>query len=206
MSVSIEKLKPTKTRGTRYRARFRGYYRGDDLELHQFERTQTFDKKSDAEAWLLEKQQEKAQGVDKRSTKITWIFDHFYALSKAPYLRDNTKRSWKLARKIFTDYFGEDRTVDSITSDDYQAFMNHCDNHYSHTTLLGVSQKLAEVFTYAVEHRYINRSPILSSLRIRGSKARTVQYLNLEQIKTLLDYIHSHRMRRRSGLAQEAGT
>ncbi|WP_295730466.1 hypothetical protein [uncultured Limosilactobacillus sp.] len=37
MSVSIAKLKPTKTRGVRYRARFRGYYRGDDLQLHAFD-------------------------------------------------------------------------------------------------------------------------------------------------------------------------
>lgn len=206
MSVSIEKLEATKTRGIRYRARYRGYYRGDDLKLHQMERTKTFERKNDAEAWLLEKQQEKAQGVDKQVTKITWIFDHFYALSKEPYLRENTKRSWNFARKIFVNYFGEDRTVDSITSDDYQAFMNWGNTRYSHTTLLGVSQKMAEVFKYAVEHRYINRSPILSSLRIAGNKARTVQYLNLEQIKLLLDYIHTHHMKRRSGVAQEAGT
>ncbi|WP_295746694.1 hypothetical protein [uncultured Limosilactobacillus sp.] len=103
-------------------------------------------------------------------------------------------------------FWGGDRTVDSIMSDAYQVFMNWGDGRYSHTTLLGVSQKLAKVFTYAVEHRYINRSPILSSLMIRGSKARTVQCLNLEQIKALLSCIHTHHLRRRSGVAQEAGT
>ena len=68
----------------------------------------TFKRKGDAEAWLIKQKTLRAQGINKKSTHFSWLFDHYYKIYKEPFIRPNTKSTWSLSRKAFIKYFGED--------------------------------------------------------------------------------------------------
>lgn len=156
-----------------------------------------FKYKKDADNWTLEMESQHAQGKNKAATKFIYLFDRYYNLRKKPFIRINTQYGWDLARKWFVDFFGEDQLIDMITADDYQEFMLSKSETNAKTTIRGVNQRLSEVFRYAIDEGYIIRNPA-NLVRIKGKNQRDIQYLNVEQIKTLLNYIFTSHIPRRS--------
>lgn len=165
----------------------------------------SFKRKGDAERWLVEQKTLRMQGINKRSTTFIWLFDNFYEIHKEPFIRPNTKAAWNLTRKAFIDYFGKDRTIASISSDDYQKFITSYGNEHAKATVLAHNQHLSEVFKYAVRERYLPISPT-DGVRVTGQKKKDVTYLNTKQIKKLVDYIFTTRFRRRINSTKPMGT
>ena len=190
---------PISRRGSKWQARFRWYDNGKQHSINK-----TFNLKSDAEAWLLDRKQDRAQGMTKQLTRFIWLFDRYVDIYKKNYLRENTLQSWRFARKQVVSYFGEDRTVQSITSDDYQKFMNSLD-HLSHSSVRVINGCVSAVFDYAIQQHYINRNPA-SLAKAPGRKSRKVEYLTLSQIKQVLNYCRNYHARRREDKNGLVGT
>jgi len=161
--------------------------------------------KSDATNWLLDQKTEYAQGKNKSETKFIYLFDEYYKLYKEPFIRQNTKYGWDLTRSWFIDYFGKNKLIDKITKDQYQSFILSKSKTNAKTSIRGVHQRLSEVFRYGVDEGYINRNPAKNA-RITGKDRRDVQYLNIDQIKTLLNYIFTSHIPRRWHSNKPSGT
>lgn len=192
---------PVKRRGDKWQAQFRYYT--DDGKQHSESRT--FALKTDAENWLISRKQQSLQGRNKKLTTFIYLFDHYFAIYKEPYLRANTLASWDLARKAFLSHFSKQTYVQNINKDEYQSFITSYAQSRAHSTVLSVNRILNEVFRYAVDEGYINRSPT-SRVKVAGKKARDVQYLSVTQIKRLLSWISSAHFQRRRQRNVEIGT
>ena len=165
----------------------------------------TFKRKGDAEAWLIKQKTLRAQGINKKSTHFSWLFDHYYKIYKEPFIRPNTKSTWSLSRKAFIKYFGEDEPVSKVTHDRYQNFITEYGKNHTRASVTSISQKCSEVFNYAVRERYIPISPA-DGVRISGEDPRHVTYLTTKEIKKVLRYIANTRFRRRSDASAPIGT
>lgn len=176
----------------------------DENHKHHRKRKR-FRYKKDADYWILDMESQHAQGKNKAATKFIYLFDHYYNLRKKPFVKINTQFGWDLARKWFVDFFGEDKLIDKITADDYQEFMLSKSETNAKTTIRGVNQRLSEVFRYAVDEGYIVRNPAKTA-RIAGKETREVQYLNLDQIKKLLNYIFTAHIPRRNNSDKPIGS
>ena len=186
--------------GERWTARFRWRTGGKQYSL-----SQTFNTKSDAEAWELEQKINHLQGVDKKLTRFLWVFDKYFDTYKKDYLRKTSRDQWNYVRSKFEAYFGPDRTVQSIKLDDYQSFLNSLNGSLTHKTILTINRTLSTVFDYAVQTGYINRNPSKMA-RIGGKRDREVTYLNMEQIKKVLDYCRFGKFPAREGKSVRVGT
>lgn len=161
--------------------------------------------KADAENWIIEQKTLRAQGIKKNVTTFIWIFDKYYQIHKAPFIRPNTKASWTLTRKAFIGYFGKNEPINKISSDKYQTFITNYGENHAKSTVKGVSQKLSEVFRYAVREKYILSNPAAGT-RITGKDKREITYLNVEQIKKLVNHILNTNFRRRENGIKPIGT
>lgn len=186
--------------GERWTARFRWRTGGKQYSI-----SKTFTTKSDAENWELQQKIEHLQGVDKKLTRFLWVFDKYFDTYKKDYLRKTSSDQWGYARSKFEAYFGDDRTVQSITLDDYQSFLNSLNSELTHKTLLTIHRMVSQVFDYSVQTGYINRNPTKLA-RIGGKKDRDVTYLNLEQIKKVLNYCRFGKFPAREGKTVQVGT
>lgn len=175
----------------------------DEEGLHR--KRKRFRYRKDALDWLLNHQQEHAQGKNKDATAFIYLFDRYYDIYKKNFIRLNTQKSWETARKWVVKEFGTRKLIDQITQDNYQQFIIKEAKNHSRNTVRGISQKLSEVFNYAVSEGYINRSPS-ENARITGKKPRDVDYLNLSEIKTLLNYIFTAHIPRRWHSTKDTGT
>ncbi|MFR0506219.1 tyrosine-type recombinase/integrase [Limosilactobacillus reuteri] len=186
--------------GEKWTARFRWRTGGKQYSI-----SKTFVTKADAEEWELKKKIEHLQGVDKKLTRFLWLYDKYFDTYKKDYIRQRSREQWDYVRSKFEDYFGEDRTVQSIKLDDYQSFLNSLNDKLTHKTLLTINRTLSQVFDYAVQTGYINRNPTALS-RVGGKKNREVTYLNIDQIKQVLNWCRFHHFRRREGKNVAVGT
>ena len=186
--------------GERWTARFRWRTGGKQYSI-----SKTFTTKSDAENWELEQKIQHLQGVDKKLTRFLWVFDKYFDTYKKDYLRKTSRDQWDYVRSKFKAYFGDDRTVQSITLDDYQSFLNSLNSELTHKTLLTIHRMISQVFDYSVQTGYINRNPT-SLARVGGKKDRDVTYLNIEQIKKVLNYCRHGKFPAREGKRAQVGT
>ena len=186
--------------GEKWTARFR--WRTDGK---QYSISKTFVTKADAENWELQKKIEHLQGVDKKLTRFLWLYDKYFDTYKKDYIRQRSREQWDYVRSKFEDFFGEERTVQSIKLDDYQSFLNSLNSKLTHKTLLTIHRTLSQVFNYAVQSGYINRNP--SDLaRVGGKKDREVTYLSIAQIEKVLDFCRHHHFPAREGKHVQVGT
>ena len=186
--------------GEKWTARFRWRTGGKQYSI-----SKTFVTKADAENWELEQKIEHLQGVDKKLTRFLWVFDKYFDTYKKDYLRKTSRDQWDYVRSKFKAYFGDDRTVQSITLDDYQSFLNSLNSELTHKTLLTIHRMISQVFDYSVQTGYINRNPT-SLARVGGKKDRDVTYLNIEQIKKVLNYCRHGKFPNREGKSVQVGT
>ena len=186
--------------GQKWTARFRWRSGGKQYSI-----SQTFNTKADAENWELEQKIQHLQGVDKKLTRFLWVFDKYFNTYKKDYLRKTSRDQWGYVRSKFKSFFGDDRTVQSITLDDYQSFLNSLNYELTHKTLLTIHRMISQVFDYSVQTGYINRNPT-SLARVGGKKDRDVTYLNLEQIKKVLNYCRHGKFPAREGKSVQVGT
>lgn len=186
--------------GQKWTARFRWRVNGKQYSI-----SQTFNTKADAEAWELEQKIQHLQGVDKKLTRFLWVFDKYFNTYKKDYLRKTSRDQWSYVRSKFKNYFGDDRTVQSITLDDYQSFLNSLNQELTHKTLLTIHRMISQVFDYSVQTGYINRNPA-SLARVGGKKDRDVTYLNLNQIKQVLNYCRHGKFPAREQKSVQVGT
>lgn len=182
---------PVKRRGNKWQARFRWY----DDDGKQQSISKTFTLKADADNWLLDRQADHQQGMNKKLTRFIWLFDHYYNTYKKDFLKENTRKTWDNVRKHIVEYFGENKTIQSISSDDFQQFLNSLSS-LKHSTVKVTYQCCQMVFKYSVHRGYINRSPADMAI-VGGKKNREVTYLNTKQIKQVLNYCRTYRIRRR---------
>lgn len=186
--------------GEKWTARFRWRTGGKQYSI-----SKTFTNKADAENWELQKKIEHLQGVDKKLTRFLWLYDKYFDTYKKDYIRQRSREQWDYVRSKFEDFFGEERTVQSIKLDDYQSFLNSLNSKLTHKTLLTIHRTLSQVFNYAVQSGYINRNPA-DLARVGGKKDREVTYLSIAQIEKVLDFCRHHHFPAREGKHVQVGT
>ena len=186
--------------GEKWTARFRWRTGGKQYSI-----SKTFTNKADAENWELQKKIEHLQGVDKKLTRFLWLYDKYFDTYKKDYIRQRSREQWDYVRSKFEDFFGEERTVQSIKLDDYQSFLNSLNRKLTHKTLLTIHRTLSQVFNYAVQSGYINRNPA-DLARVGGKKDREVTYLSIAQIEKVLDFCRHHHFPAREGKHVQVGT
>lgn len=203
----IEKIK-LKSGKTRYRVRFRCRIPSTKpgKKSDQIERDKTFDYLGEAQRWLLEQQHKYLQGKRKTDTTISWLYQHYYKTFKEQHLRPSSQYAWKQVKKNFLlKYFGEDLVVSDVTREKYQRALDSYATGVSHTTIKMAHQRMREVFEYAVEEGYTTTNPT-SRVKLGGKPPRSVEYLSVDETKTILKYISEHKFKKRDGLSVETGT
>ncbi|WP_242362001.1 tyrosine-type recombinase/integrase [Limosilactobacillus antri] len=177
-------MKPFRTKSGKWKAKFSWY----DKQKQRHYTSKTFVSKVDAENWLTVKKMDKMQGKTEKATTFLWVFDHYFDTYKKGFVKENTRFGWMLTRNAYLDFFLKETTVQSITSDSYQKFLNDYSKRHAHSTVRGVNNRLSEVFNYAIQEGYINRSPAALA-KIGGKPPKKIVYLNISQIKAVLTYV-----------------
>ncbi|MBV8980398.1 MAG: site-specific integrase [Acidimicrobiia bacterium] len=171
--------------------RWRARYRGPDGR----ERSQTFDRKSDAERWLAGVEVSKARGewLDPalgRKTFAAWVSEWS---STTVDLRPSTRaRDESYTRNHLLPHFGP-APVGKITSTDVRAFVAAMqgDGRHSPATVRKVGQILAKIMAGAVDAGLIARSPS-AGVALPVEPKRDMRFLDSTEVARLADTIGPH--------------
>lgn len=198
----------SKTPAGTYKAIFS--YTDDDGERQRPSRT--FKRKFDAQAWLLKMQSARAQGRVHAATKFDWYYRHYLKTKKhiddptnVRAIRPATKKNWMAALGAFNDYFGDQITIDKITKDKYQTFINDYGKTHKYSTVRLVHTKLKAVLDEAVADGYITRNPARAA-DIGGQESEQARHFTIAEIKKIAKYITDTTFKHRDRKKEEVGT
>lgn len=184
MAVSVDKV------GKTWRVRVSWYVDGK----RHWKTKQGFRTKSDAKAYGVELEQKQLTGVDiSDNTSFKNYFNQWYNTYIANHIRDVTKTGYKYTYKYITDYFNN-KALNKITRQDYQNFINNLGKQYSKGTVKRVQNHCRACIKSAVLDKIVN-TDFTQNVKISydESKSIKVDYLNLDEIKRLLNYSIEHR-------------
>lgn len=174
--------------------------------------SKTFKLKSDAQAWLLKMATAKAQGKIKAATKFDWYYRHYLKAKKhiddptnTRAIRPATKKNWMAALGAFEGYFGDQITIDKITKDKYQEFINTYGKTHKYSTVRLVHTKLKAVLDEAVADGYITRNPARAA-DIGGQESEQARHFTIAEIKKIAKYIRETTFKHRDTKVEEVGT
>ena len=188
-----------KKRGEKWQARFRWYSDGK-----QYSKSRTFTLKTDAEAWIIDQKKKQQQGQVKRDTAFLWYYDDYIETYQTG-IAENTKIRWTQTKKHFKNYFGKNRTIQSLTTHDLQQFTNYLAKNHTKSSVITIIRPIKQVLSQAVHDGYLPRNP-MNGIKYTGAQPRAVTYLNENQTKKLIKYITSHRWQKREGKNKPIGT
>lgn len=101
--------------------------------------------------------EERLNKTKTNKTKLTFseLYDEFFKLKKKT-VRPSSLRVYNAIGKILKKYFKDDYLIENINTRIMQDFFNSLD--YSNEYLKSIKALVSEMFSYAVELQYIDRS------------------------------------------------
>lgn len=201
-----------KTPAGTYKAIFSHYVTDEDGKRTRLRPSKTFSRKADAKNWLLEQKIKSSQGQVKADTTFDWYFKEYLKSKKhiddpsnVNAIRPTTEKNWNAALKAFTRYFGESMTIQKITKQKYQQFINSYAKTHKHSTVELVHTKLKAVLDEATLDGYLSRNPARFA-DVGGQASEEDRHFSIAEIKKIAKYIRETTFKHRDTKVEEVGT
>ncbi len=139
--------------------------------------------------------EERLNKTKTNKTKLTFseLYDEFFKLKKKT-VRPSSLRVYNAIGKILKKYFKDDYLIENINTRIMQDFFNSLD--YSNEYLKSIKALVSEMFSYAVELQYIDRSPVqfaripYKSKTIHDIQKTQNKYLEKDEVENLLTHLN----------------
>lgn len=146
-----------------------------------------FRTKAEAQQYGIQMESASISGVDVTTNPVfADYYENWYQTFKFPAVRESTKRRYIINHKFIKEFFGTSRIKD-ITREQYQSFINEFAREHAIITVRKLNISIKACIHYAIDDGLLTRS-FASRVAISGNSAkdRPVDYLNLNEIKTVL--------------------
>lgn len=146
-----------------------------------------FKTKAEARDYAIKMEATALSGVDVTQNPVfADYYKHWYETFKFPSIRQSTKNRYKINYKVIKQFFGLTKIKD-ITREQYQNFINNFAKNHAIVTVRKLNISIKACIQYAIDDGIMNRS-FANQVSISGNSKldRPVQYLNLSEIKSLV--------------------
>ena len=146
-----------------------------------------FKTKAEARDYAIKMEATALSGVDVTQNPVfADYYKHWYETFKFPSIRQSTKNRYKINYKVIKQFFGLTKIKD-ITREQYQNFINSFAKNHAIVTVRKLNISIKACIQYAIDDGIMNRS-FANQVSISGNSKldRPVQYLNLSEIKSLV--------------------
>ena len=154
-----------------------------------------FKTKKEAEAWAAEYSVANSKPTLQKGTLTLFsdYFDEYQQLRFDAGLKETTKESWHAVRKYVVDVYFKNVTLDQITRQMYQAFLNDYSSDKKRKSVLKRHQIMKQVIEQAFHDGLITADPTYGVI-IPGadSKSADEKFLQVDEFNQLLKYIETN--------------
>ncbi|WP_040468846.1 tyrosine-type recombinase/integrase [Limosilactobacillus gastricus] len=148
-----------------------------------------FKTKSQANQWSVQQESVLVSGVqiDKDSTLVDY-FDHYIEIYKRPHVTESTYKGYGFIRRQLVNFF-QYRKIKDITRTDYQEFINSYGSDHAPKSVQKLHSIMRGCVQSAILDDYIIKD-FTQGVQVVANKDKMVKvdYLNLDEIKRLLNY------------------
>lgn len=146
-----------------------------------------FKTKTEARQYGIKMESSSLSGVDVTKNPIfAEYYRNWYETYKFPSVRQSTKNRYRINHKFIKEFFGTTK-IKSITREQYQQFINKFAKTHAVITVRKINISIKACIQFAIDDGLLNRSfASRASLSGNKNKDRPVEYLNLSEIKKLV--------------------
>lgn len=160
-------------------------------QAHQRRRiSRTFDRKSEARDWITATEEQKRKGYIYTYSEqdLPNYFEDWFETYKKPTINGATTRRYQATINVAKRYW-KNRSLKSITFDDYQKFLNQLAEKYKISTVRKIHIQIRAAVTKAFQLHKI-RDNFTDGAQVSGldGKDATLKYLELDDITNLKKY------------------
>jgi len=153
-----------------------------------------FKTKKEAESWLAEYSINHGKPTLQKGSQIlfTDYFDEYAKLRLETGMKEATHESWRFEKKFVVDVYFTGLTLDQITRQMYQSFLNHYAIGKKRQTVSKRHRLLRLVINQAFHDGLIQNDPTFG-VTIPGSDSKDAseKFLQLDELTTLIEYIEN---------------
>ena len=150
-----------------------------------------FDRKNDAQyaAMKLLEELDKGIEIDKDKTFKDY-YNKWIELNNKDKLSIKQKQWYERSLRLFVDYFGDNKTLRSITRQDYQAFLNEYGKGRTSETVRKVHGCIKSCIKDAVYDGYIQIDPTykVSPKGTKDGQEEDAKFMKIQEYLDLIDY------------------
>lgn len=170
-------------RGKKWQARIT--WRDNNGKLHQKSKS-GFDTKQQAKQYAAELEAKRLSGMDIKSDPLLLdYYDRWFKVYKKPNISELTARHYSLVRNLIEKNF-PNKKLKKMSRMNYQEFINNYGSTHSFETIKKVNTIFRACIRSAVTDGLISKDfTDQINLVFDKDKTRKVEYLNLDEIKTL---------------------
>ena len=126
------------------------------------------------------------------NTPFPEYFWQWYLTFKEPILATKTKKSYEYTHNILKRYF-KNISLSDITRTTYQSFLSEYGRNHAKETVSKINVHIKACVKNAVYDKLIERDfTTQTSIVFNKDNSRKIEYLNIKQIKLLVNYINDH--------------
>ncbi|TVV19211.1 tyrosine-type recombinase/integrase [Weissella cibaria] len=156
---------------------------------------QGFRTKKEAETWLAEYSVTNGKPTLKKGTLTLFsdYFDEYQQLRFGAGLKETTRESWHAVQKFVVDVYFNNTTLDQITRQKYQAFLNDYSKGMKRKSVLKRHQIVKQVLTQAFHDGLIPADPTFGVI-VPGAESKPAdeKFLQIDEFNKLLNYIETN--------------
>lgn len=152
-----------------------------------------FKTKKLAQAWAIGQENQLNRGVKiDKSAVFAELFDKWYQQYKEPIVSYKTAEWYQRVSRVLHDYFGT-RKISEIGIDDYQGLINSFGKNHAPVSVKKLNSMIRACVKFAILDDYIIKDFTQGvNLVADKSKVMQVDYLNLKEIKLLVNELRRH--------------
>lgn len=147
-----------------------------------------FRTKAEAQQYGIKMEAASLSGVDvTKNPAFAKYYKNWYETYKFSSIREATKVRYQRNYKYLNKFFGNTKIKD-VSREQYQKFINYFGTNHARVTVRKVNASISSCVQFAVEDGILNKN-FTKQVSISGNEdqERPVQYLNLEEIKKLVN-------------------
>ena len=118
-------------------------------------------------------------------------------------VKESSRSVYRRARNCLVEFFGDDRTIDSITRGDADDWRRHLLNVLGDNTIRKMCGVAKQIFTYAVRKKIIDENPFIDLPTAVGARAK--EFVNVVTIQRLINMAPDSEWRLVLALARYGG-